>query len=93
MSCTGHGESIFKVCLSYQIAGLMRQGKNNYVFPFFVHHGGAFSIPMPPAYIVHLYVVCPSTFLTSPLKELGHINSNIIWRIGEWKSIQMYLVT
>ena len=27
VSCTGHGESIFKVCLAYQISSLMRQGK------------------------------------------------------------------
>lgn len=26
VSCTGHGESMFKVCLAYQIASLMRQG-------------------------------------------------------------------
>lgn len=26
VSCTGHGESMFKVCLAYQISSLMRQG-------------------------------------------------------------------
>jgi hypothetical protein len=31
VSCTGHGESISKVVLAYQIMSLMRQGIENYL--------------------------------------------------------------
>ena len=63
-------------------------------------HGGANSIPVTPASVRRPSSVRPSVrpqFQTSsPLKPLGQLNSNYIWRLlrtRERKFVQMVLVT
>ena len=59
-------------------------------------HGWANSIPVTLASVRRLSSVRPQFQTSSPLKPLGQLNSNFIWRllmIGERKFVLMVLVT
>ena len=60
-------------------------------------HRWAISIPVTPASVVRRpSSVRPQFQTSSPLKPLGQLNSNFIWRLlrmGERKFVQMVLVT